>query len=223
MANYLYTTTAHGNSPSAFTLASDGLMTSTYYDGSLQSTNAGNEIIAGTANKTGHLGNGNDPASSTLSIFNRCSDTGNNPFAPLGATPSLPYFSLLIGDRDFSVEGISGFNTLLGDGGGAETDWNDTSPTPLTWHTPSLAASTYTLIVPTDNVVYQSSATRRGGVLVWHIPNGSLGVYAQNANLPFFPPETPVSTDTDSEAAVKIWGMGFGLINTQGTNLPDIQ
>ena len=223
MANYLYTITAHATSPAPLTLSTNGLMASTYYDDTTSTTKQGNEGIAPSGDKTGLLGNNQDASLSNLSIFNRCSDGGNNPYQPTSATPSLPYFSLLIGDRDFSPTSIEDFNGLLGDGGDAETDWNNTAATPLTWHTPSLAASTYTLIVPTDNVVYQSSATRRGGVLVWHIPTNSLGAYAQNANLPFDSSVTPVSTDTDSEAAVKIWSMGFGLISTQGTVLPEIQ
>ena len=223
MANYLYTITAHATSPASLTLSTNGLMASTYYDNATSTTKQGNEGIAPGGDKTGLLGNGQDPSQSTLSIFNRCSNVGNNSYQPAVATPSLPYFSLLIGDRDFSPTSIEDFNELLGDGGDAETDWNDNAATPLTWHTPSLTASTYTLIVPTDNVVYQSSATRRGGVLVWHIPSNSLGAYAQNANLPFESSETPLSTDTDSEAAVKIWSMGFGLISTQGTVLPEIQ
>ena len=83
----------------------------------------------------------------------------------------------------------------------------------------------YTLIVPTDNVIYQSATQRLGNVLVWHIPASELGIYSQNANLPFRPTELPIAADTDDKAASKIWGMGFGLIfgaESPGDNIPFI-
>ena len=51
-------------------------------------------------------------------------------------------------------------------------------------------------------VIYESGTGRLGCALVWHIPVSNLGVYGQNANLPFRETELPVaSADDDLKAA----------------------
>ena len=218
MANYLYTITSHANDMTVFTpFADSGVGAVTSYDANTTQMISSQTMVIeapGTPQDTqltGTGGNTQNPALTDRSIFTRVSNGGTNAYS----APES-YFSLLIGDRDLSSVGTwAGF---IGNGTGEDT-WIGASK-PLTWHTPFLGIEVYTLIVPTDNVIYESTTGRLGGVLVWHIPYGFLGVYGQNANLPFRIAELPTAADTDIKAAAKIWFMGFGLIAEAGTSLP---
>lgn len=209
MANYLYTITAHSNYGSWASSAEGVSIVNTYDDGTTAMVQSPNMLID-TPGATydgaapGVAGNGQDPSGTDRSIFTRVSNGGANLYNNSG----YPYFSILIGDR--ATTPVSTWDDLIG-ANNDEADWIGNTPA-LTWHTPYIGIEVYTLIVPTDNVVYQSAPARIGNVLVWHIPAGFLGVYGQNANLPFRSTELPIAIDTDIKAASKIWGMGFGLI-----------
>lgn len=209
MANFLYTITAH-DGYSAWQSSVEGVSIVNSYDSQTsQMVQSPNMIIEapGTtydSSPTGVAGNAQNPAATDRAIFTRVSNGGVNAYN----NPGHPYFSILIGDRATSP--VGSWDGLIG-ANNDEADWVGNTPS-LTWHTPYIGTGVYTLIVPTDNVIYQSATQRIGNVLVWHIPFESLGVYGQNANLPFRVNELPIAADTDDKAASKIWGMGFGLI-----------
>ena len=77
-------------------------------------------------------------------------------------------------------------------------------------HTPNLTDDVYTLIVPTCAPLRQATNTRNGNSIVFHIPQGSLAVYAINANLETT--GTITSSRTDTQASEQILGYGYGLI-----------
>ena len=220
MANYLYTITSHNNDMTIGTPFGDsGVGAITSYDAnSTQMVPSQTLLIEapGTAydgTAPGSAGNAQNPAATDRAIFTRVSNGGANNYGGTG-----PFFSVLIGDRDLSS--VDTWQGLIGATG--EIPWvgaGDPAPS-LTWHTPFLGTDVFTLIVPTDNVVYESGTGRLGNVLVWHIPIENLGVYGQNANLPFRSTELPTAADDDTKAAAKILGMGFGLIDDRGRRLP---
>ena len=109
---------------------------------------------------------------------------------------------------DLSVTDIANAEGLIGSS--EEFDWNGT-PKPLTFHHPSMAEEVYTVIVPSDEVVYQTGSPRVGNVLVWHVPVGALGLYGQNINLPFTAAPI-IPTDADDRAAEKMLNVGYGVI-----------
>jgi len=222
MANYLYTITAHSNYGSWASSAEGVSIVNTYDDQTNAMVQSPNMLIQAPGTSwdgasPGAAGQSQDPSATDRSIFTRVSAGGANAYN----NPGFPYFSLLIGDR--ATTPVASWDGLIG-ANNDEADWGGNTPA-LTWHTPYIGVEVYTLIVPTDNVVYQSATQRIGNVLVWHIPGGFLGVYGQNANLPFRDTELPIAADNDDKAASKIWGMGFGLIYgdaAPGDNIPYI-
>lgn len=215
--NYLYTIAAHTQPATGTDLNVEGYTAVTSYDhaNSIMVANSTLTIQApGTTHDSanpGVLGANQDPSQTDRSVFWRVSDNGNNAY---GNTEKL-FFSVLLGNKDASDVGSWDGGLEMGQ---EESNWLGSTPS-LTWHTPYLGTEVYTLIVPTDALVYESGTGRLGCALVWHIPVSSLGVYGQNANLPFRTTELPVASDADDEAASKIWAMGFGLIYNAGTNL----
>ena len=226
MANYLYTITAH-TEYGAFQSSQEGVSIVNTYDSATQQMIQSPLMIIDTPGQgnngapVGVSGHAQNPSVTDRSIFTRVSNGGANPYNS-GENPQ--YFSILIGDTENSNSNpVEGWDGVIGSND-EERDWVGNAPD-LTWHTPYMGLEVYTLIVPTDNVIYQSATQRLGNVLVWHIPAGSLGVYGQNANLPFRIPELPLAADSDIKAASKIWGMGFGLIfglENPGDNIPYI-
>ena len=223
MANYLYTITAHA-SYGPFNSSVEGVsIVNTYDDLQQQMVKSPTMLIEtpGEPNdgqSPGVVGANSNPAATDRAIFTRVSDGGSNVY---GGGVEYPYFSLLIGDKD--TTSVDTWDTVI-QANNFEFDWVGNAAS-LTWHTPYIGIEVYTLIVPTDNVVYQSATQRIGNVLVWHIPAGQLGVYGQNANLPFRVGSIPIAADTDIKAADKIWGAGFGLIygdSAPGDNIPFI-
>ena len=225
MVNYLYTITAHSEY-GAWQSSVEGVSIVNTYDAQTNLMVQSPLMVIDTPGQgndglnVGALGHTQNPSGTDRAIFTRVSDGGTNPYN--GENP--PYFSILIGDTENNTSNpVSGWDGLIG-ANDEERDWVGNSPD-LTWHTPYMGLEVYTLIVPTDNVIYQSATQRLGNVLVWHIPASLLGIYSQNANLPFRPTELPLAADSDIKAASKIWGMGFGLIfgaESPGDNIPFI-
>ena len=93
-----------------------------------------------------------------------------------------------------------------------ETNWVGTGDGSggMVLHTPNLTDDVYTLIVPTCAPLRQATNTRNGNSIVFHIPQGSLAVYAINANLETT--GTITSSMTDTQASEQILGYGYGLI-----------
>ena len=220
MANYLYTIAAHANPATGADLNVEGYTAVTSYDHANTQMVASSLLVIeapGTphdAAPTGYLGEFQNPAATDRSIFTRVSNGGGNAYN----NPEKPYFSILLGNKDATEVGSWDGGLVMGN---EESNWLGSTPA-LTWHTPFLGPEVYTLIVPTDNVIYESTTGRLGCALVWHIPFESLGVYGQNANLPFRSSELPTSADDDAKAASRIWAMGFGLIDNAGARLPFI-
>ena len=220
--NFLYTITAHAEYGAWQSSAEGVSIVNTYDSNAVQMVQSPNMLIEAPGTPydgapTGVAGNTQDPAATDRSIFTRVSNGGANAYN----NPGFPYFSIFIGNR--STTPVGSWDGLIG-ANNDEADWEGNTPA-LTWHTPFIGIEVYTLIVPTDNVIYQSASQRIGNVLVWHIPGGFLGVYGQNANLPFRSTELPIAADNDAKAASRIWGMGFGLIygdSNPGDTLPFI-
>ena len=222
MANFLYTITAHSNYDT-WQSSVEGVSIVNSYDNQInQMVQSPNMLIEAPGTPydgapTGVVGQAQNPSVTDRAIFTRVSNGGANAYNNTG----FPYFSVLIGDRATSP--VGSWDALIG-ANNDEADWVGNTPS-LTWHTPYIGIEVYTLIVPTDNVIYQSATQRIGNVLVWHIPFSLLGVYGQNANLPFRSADLPEAIDTDAKAGGKIWGMGFGLIygtTNPGDTLPYI-
>ena len=214
MPYYLYTLTTYNNSLVGFSLPSQGVTAIVEHD---FTTNTAAENRSGmTINSPSTPEDGEAPGF----LANEASiATDSNPFyrvnqgvGSYGGTKN--FFGLLIGDTE--VSSVASWLGVIETE--EEEDWEGQVAS-LTWHTPSLTTDTYTLIVPTDNVIYQTEPQRSGNALVWHIPVDQLGIYAQNANLPSGA-ESVIGDDSDAIAGGKIWGMGFGLISEEGTPLP---
>jgi hypothetical protein len=217
MAYYLYTLTAYNNTSVASNLITQGV--TAIVEENFATNTATSNTSGITINSSGNPEDGEQPGYLVSGVGIALPQ---NPFYRVnqgaGAyAGSKGYFGLLIGDTE--VSSVDTWSAIVG-ADDLEEDWDGVGKE-LTWHTPSLNDSVYTLIVPTDNVIYQTSPQRSGNVLVWHIPDGELGVYAQNANLPSNATSI-TAVDTDVKAGGKIWAMGFGLINTMGTNLPHL-
>jgi len=151
----------------------------------------------------------NKTISDTRNLFNRVHQ-GNGTYAG-----TKQKFSMILCNTEQTT--VAAAIAALG-AGTNEEDWDGVGKA-LTFHTPSLDVDTYTLVVPTDAVVYQTSVQRAGNVLVWHIPLGQLGVYAQNANLASAA-VTITAADPDAKAGAQLWAAGYILIDEQGTQLP---
>ena len=199
MSNLLYTITAYPNDISGASPSVEGIgCTTQFYIPSQQYE----QSSVGTITNSG-APIGTDPNGLAVNsgIFNRC-QTGTG---AIGIADG--YFGLVLVDLG---------NTDIGNaeaqiGTNQEFDWNGT-PKALTFHHPSQTEDVYTVIVPSDQVVYQPGVSARvGNVLVWHVPAGQLGLYGQNINLPFM--TTPVvSTDGDGQASEKMLEIGYGII-----------
>ena len=199
MSNLLYTITAYTSDISGFSPSIEGVGCTTQYVTSLlqyQSSNAGT-----IANSGADIGNASSGQSVSSGIFSRC-DSGTGPIQV-----GEGYFGLVL--VDLSITDITNAETQIGSS--SEFDWNGV-PKPLTFHHPSMAEEVYTVIVPSDEVVYQPGQSARvGNVLVWHVPFGALGLYGQNINLPFT--STPVTAaDGDGQASEKMLEVGYGII-----------
>ncbi len=199
MSNLLYTITAYTNDITSFSPRSEGIGCTTQYD---ISSNQYVQSSAGTLTNSGaQIGNASNGLAVNSGIFNRC-EVGTG---AIGVADG--YFGLILvdlGNTDIA-------NAVAQAGANDEVDWNGT-PKSLTFHHPSMAENVYTVIVPTDEVVYQPGQSARvGNVLVWHVPAGQLGLYGQNINLPST--VTPVvSTDGDGQASEKMLNVGYGII-----------
>ena len=214
MPHYLYTHTAHPNSVTSRTISTDGFTYTATLNGILNYVKS-TCVINTPTDPTYHnqnVGTGvNSAPFSDPGPLRRVGDNGN--IAPLYTEGWS--FSLLFGDASLAGNqgNINAWNTSLGTTD--EVDWLNNSPS-LTWHSPIANESTYTLVVPNDFFVYTDGgiAERNGSTLAFHIPNGSLGIWGQNANLP-----DGVSgvayTDTDEQAAGKILNMGYLLFKGQ--------
>ena len=199
MSNLLYTITAYSTDISGFSPRVEGVGCTTQYSigpNQYQQSSAG--TITNSANLIGNVSNGQNVSSG---IFNRC----NSGTGAIGIGDG--YFGLVL--VDLSVTDIENAEGQIGSS--EEFDWNGT-PKSLTFHHPSMAEEVYTVIVPSDEVVYQPGQSARvGNVLVWHVPVGALGLYGQNINLPFT--QTPVTAaDGDGQASEKMLDVGYGII-----------
>jgi len=215
MAYYLYTLTAYQNSAVGMGFGTEGVTAIVEENFATNTATQGGGGI--TINSPGNPEDGQPPGYIVDSVGIALPQ---NPFYRVnqgaGAyAGSKNFFGLLIGDT--TVTSVGDWSGTLG-ASDIEEDWDGTGKS-LTWHTPSLSPDTYTLIVPTDSVVYQTSPQRSGNVLVWHIPSTQLGVYGQNANLPSNALSVS-AVDNDAKAGGKIWAMGFGLISEGGSQLP---
>jgi|TARA_R110000744_G_scaffold374561_1_gene487435 hypothetical protein len=207
MSNLLYTITAYDQTLVSSSPNVEGVGITTQYN---PQSNAYEETAIGqvisTSRNIGRDANGN--ALGGGGIFDRVDNSGANPYF---GTETDSYFGLILvntATNDLgTIEGL-----ISPTGGPIEHPW-DGGPTPtLTYHHPSQTSNVHTLIVPTDNVVYQAGAARLGNVLVWHIPFGQLGIYGQNANLGFL--ASPVTAAmSDTAASAMILGAGYGLIS----------
>ena len=220
MAHYLYTHTAHPNAVSSRTISTDGFTYTVTWDSNtgfwLKSTCTINTPTDPTYNNNNVGTASNSNGLSDPNPLRRATDLGGiSPFFTEGW-----YFSFLFGDAEQpgNAGNINQWNTAIGTTD--EVDWGGNSPA-LTWHSPLANESTYTLVVPNDFFVYTDGgiAERNCCTLAFHIPVNSLGVWAQNANLGFGPGALPVYTDTDEQAAGKIYDMGYMLFKGQ-TNVP---
>ena len=199
MSNLLYTITAYTNDITSFSPRSEGIGCTTQYD---ISANTYAQSTGGTITNSGQqIGNASNGNAVNSGIFNRC-ETGTG---AIGIADG--YFGLIL--VDLGNTDIENAETQAG--AAEEFDWNGT-PKSLTFHHPSMTEDVYTVIVPTDEVIYQPGQSARvGNVLVWHVPVGQLGVYGQNINLPYT--ATPVvSTDGDGQASEKMLEIGYGII-----------
>ena len=212
MSNILYTSTSYGNSAVGASLGSQGFGITAEFDG------AQNQVFGSTPGTITSAAipigaNINAQTISNPNTFSRVYNGGANTFLN-GAGDPDGYFGMLMIDQN--VISINNAIGALGVYNNAENDWLGNGAA-LTWHTPNLTNDVYTVIVPTDNVVYQNLSTRIGGVVVWHVPVGSLGLYGQNINLPF---STGVNSGmNDTVASERILGGGFGVIlRSEGTS-----
>lgn len=199
MSNLLYTITAYPNDISGASPSVEGIgCTTQFYIPSQQYEQSSVGTITNSGAPIGTDPNGQNVSSG---IFNRC-DSGTG-----GIAIADGYFGLVL--VDLGNTDIANAETLIGTN--QEFDWNGT-PRALTFHHPSQTEDVYTVIVPSDQVVYQPGVSARvGNVLVWHVPAGQLGLYGQNINLPFM--TTPVvSTDGDGQASEKMLEIGYGII-----------
>ena len=199
MSNLLYTITAYPNSISGASPSVEGIGCTTQFNVASQLYEQ-SSIGQITSNSTpiGVDANGNGVNNG---IFNRC-ETGTG-----GIGIGDGYFGWILVNLAFTdianAEAQIGVNQ--------EFDWLG-APKSLTFHHPSQTEDVYTVIVPSDQVVYQPGVSARvGNVLVWHVPAGQLGLYGQNINLPF--QSSPVtSVDTDTKAAERMLEVGYGII-----------
>ena len=199
MSNLLYTITAYPNDMSTFSPNSDGIGCTTQFNVASQLYE---QSQAGTiTSNTVQIGSGANGSGVNSGIFNRC-ETGTG-----GIGVGDGYFGLILVNLAFTD--IANAEAQIGTS--TETDWVGT-PKSLTFHHPSQTEDVYTVIVPSDEVVYQPGVSARvGNVLVWHVPAGQLGLYGQNINLPF--QTSPVtSVDTDTKAAERMLDVGYGII-----------
>ena len=204
MANLLYTSTSYENTAIAKTVSNEGYAVTAEYDAG-QNTVFGPQGGIVTSNSS-TIGINIDNTTLAASNFSRVYDGGANPYSTPIAEPE-GFFGMLIADADIATLGdISGELSIFN---GTENDWLGNGAA-LTWHTPNQTDDAYTVIVPTDKVVYQTLSARIGGVLVWHVPQNQLGVYGQNMNLPFSTGVTAAMTDT--VASELILEAGFGII-----------
>ena len=198
MSNLLYTITAYPNSISGASPSVEGIgcttqfnVASQQYEQSSVGTITSNTVLIGSCANGSGVNSG---------IFNRC-ETGTG-----GIGVGDGYFGLILVNLAFTD--IANAEAQIGTS--QEFDWVGT-PKSLTFHHPSQTEDVYTVIVPSDEVVYQTTSARVGNVLVWHVPAGELGLYGQNINLPF--QTSPVtSVDTDTKAAERMLDVGYGII-----------
>ena len=199
MSNLLYTITAYPNSISGASPSVEGIGCTTQF-------NVGSQLyeqssVGTITSNTVNIGVGANTSGVNGGIFNRC-ETGTG-----GIGVGDGYFGLIL--VDLTNTDIANAEAIIGTS--TETDWLGT-PKSLTFHHPSQTEDVYTVIVPSDQVVYQPGVGARvGNVLVWHVPAGELGLYGQNINLPF--QTSPVtSVDTDTKAAERMLDVGYGII-----------
>ena len=199
MSNLLYTITAYPNDISGASPRVEGVgCTTQFYIPSQQYQQSS---IGTITNSGAQIGNASNGLGVNSGIFNRC-EIGTG---AIGVADG--YFGLVL--VDLGNTDIANAETQIGTN--QEFDWNGT-PASLTFHHPTMAEEVYTVIVPTDEVVYQPGQSARvGNVLVWHVPFGALGVYGQNINLPYTA-NPVVSTDGDGQASEKMLEMGYGII-----------
>ena len=199
MSNLLYTITAYTNDISGTSPSVEGIGCTTQFN--VPSQQYQQSAVGQIQNSGAPIGNASNGGNVNSGIFNRC-QTGTG---AIGVADG--YFGLVLVD----LQNIDIANAEASIGTNQEFDWNGT-PASLTFHHPSMAEEVYTVIVPSDQVVYQPGVSARvGNVLVWHVPFGALGVYGQNINLPYT--ATPVvSTDGDGQASEKMLEVGYGII-----------
>lgn len=215
LGQFLYTITAHDEPVVDKHILTNGITgaCSHNFPSTFGQANAGTLLIdaAGQPENGSPVGIAmtNKAITDTRNLFNRVHQ-GNGTYAG-----TKQNFSMIVCNTEQTT--VAAAITALG-AGTSEEDWDGAGKS-LTFHTPSLDPGTYTLVVPTDAVVYQTSVQRAGNVLVWHIPAGQLGVYTQNANLASAA-ITVTAADPDAKAAAQLWAAGYILIDEQGTQLP---
>lgn len=198
MSNLLYTITAYPNSISGASPSVEGIGCTTQFN--VASQQYEQSSVGTITSNTVLIGSGANGSGVNSGIFNRC-ETGTG-----GIGVGDGYFGLILVNLAFTD--IANAEAQIGTS--QEFDWVGT-PKSLTFHHPSQTEDVYTVIVPSDEVVYQTTSARVGNVLVWHVPAGELGLYGQNINLPF--QTSPVtSVDTDTKAAERMLDVGYGII-----------
>ena len=199
MSNLLYTITAYPNDISGASPSVEGIGCTTQFNVASQLYEQSS--VGQITSNTQPIGVGANASGVNSGIFNRC-ETGTG-----GIGVGDGFFGLILVNLAFTD--IANAEAQIGTS--QEFDWGG-APASLTFHHPSQTEDVYTVIVPSDEVVYQPGVSARvGNVLVWHVPAGQLGLYGQNINLPF--QSSPVtSVDTDTKAAERMLEVGYGII-----------
>ena len=164
-------------------------------------TDSSGQAIASTGARVGSLANGQN-AADPFGPYHQ-------PFSLIGA-PEIETDVFCIAFCNTADIDVPTWVTTTQMTNDEETDWAGNASGAIGLHTPNLTDDVYTLIVPTCNPLRQATDVRNGNSIVFHIPQGSLAVYAINANLETS--GTITSGMTDTAASEKILGYGYGLI-----------
>ena len=170
-------------------------------DGSGNYTESGGQNIASSGTRVGNLVNGQS-AADPFGPYHQ-------PFTLIGA-PEIETDVFCIAFCNTADIDVPSWVTTTQMTNGEETDWAGNASGAVGLHTPNLTDDVYTLIVPTCRPLRQATDVRNGNSIVFHIPQGSLAVYAINANL-----ETAgaiTSGMNDTTASERILSYGYGLI-----------
>ena len=164
-------------------------------------TESGGMNVASSGTRVGSLANGQN-AGDPFGPYHQ-------PFAIIGA-PEIEDRVFCIAFCNTADIDVSTWVTDTQMLNGEETSWDGTASGGVGLHTPNLTDDVYTLVVPTCNPLRQATDVRNGNSIVFHIPQGSLAVYAINANLETGGTITGGMNDT--QASEQIIGFGYGLL-----------